>query len=319
MGGDPSLFGASRPALVLGGGGALGVAQAAYALAAFELGFDPKIIVGTSVGSLNGAWLATNPGKPEGLLKAWLQLDRMKLVQVNPLRLARNLARGQMGISTNDLIPKLIARYVGDADFEEAAMPLAIVATNLTRAQKHVFRSGPLAPAIRASTAIPGIFEPVRIGDDVFVDGCLTASVDLLTAVEMGATEILAIDLTPLPAKTRPRTVVGVLKQSFGILTHATTDAMERAVAMQVPVRVVRPSLAQSSPWRLDDSAGAIAHNLLLARAHIRGVLDAHGHVVAGWAWDAAETDAPVTDEEAGDPPQFNRERFFRPRRQQAS
>jgi NTE family protein len=319
MGGDSSLFVNSRPALVLGGGGALGVAQAAYALAAFELGFEPKIMVGTSVGSLNGAWLATNPGNPEGLLRVWLQLDRMKLLQVNPLRLARNLARGQMGISTNDLIPKLIARYVGDADFDEAAMPLAIVATNLTRGQKHVFRSGRLAPAIRASTAIPGIFEPVRIGDDVFVDGCLTASVDLLTAVEMGATEILAIDLTPLPSRTKPRTVVGVLKQSFGILTHATTDAMERSVAMQVPVRVVRPALAASSPWRLDDSAGAIAHNLLLARAHIGGVLDAHGHVVAGWAWDAAEAAPPEPAAAADDPALLSRDRFFRPSRRQAS
>ena len=143
-----------------------------------------------------------------------------------------------------------------------------------------------LEQAILASTAIPGVFEPVAIGGELFVDGCVTASVDLATAAEMGATEILAIDLTPLPAPARPKTAAGVLKQSFSILTSATTRAAETCLARQMPVRVIRPDLSHNSPWRLDDSAGSIARNLRLAADGLRGVFDSDGHIAPdGTCW----------------------------------
>ncbi|MEX0781190.1 MAG: patatin-like phospholipase family protein [Dehalococcoidia bacterium] len=299
----------ARPALVLGGGGAYGVVQAAYVHAATEAGFQPQLVVGTSVGALNGAWVALHPEGSAELLRIWLGLDRLRILQLNPLRLARKIVRTPMGICDNDIVPRLITDHLGGQQFTDVKLPLAIVATSLTRSCKHVFTSGSLEDAILASTAIPGVYDPIEIEGELFVDGCLTASVDLVTAVEMGATEILAIDLTPPPPTFRPRTAVGVLRQSLGILTHATTDAMEAAVARQLPVAVVRPDLARHSPWRLDDSASAVAHNLQLARRAIATVLDASGHVVRPEPRDGPLPQVQLPPAEPAPPVEFGR--FF--------
>ncbi len=294
-----------RPALVLGGGGALGVIQAAYIAAAFEMGFRPELIVGTSVGSLNGAWTALHPDRPEDLLRIWLGLDRLALVKFQPMRLFGKLWH-PTSVTTNEVVPRLLRRHLPGAAFEHTAIELAVTATNLSRGNKHVFTDGPLDRAILASTAIPGVFEPVSIGGDLFVDGCVTASVDLATAAEMGASEILAIDLTPAPAPARPKTAAGVLKQSFSILTSATTRAAEACLALQMPIRIVRPDLSHNSPWRLDDSAGSIARNLRLAREGLHGLIDAEGHVAPdGTCW----LDRPTGT--VGGPEPLRPSRFF--------
>lgn len=274
------------PALVLGGGGALGVVQAAYIEAAHQMGFRPQLVVGTSVGAMNGAVLALDPDHPEELLRIWLGLDQVALVRWHPARLASQLWRNPLSVSSNQVVPSLLRKHFRGASFEDAKLRLGIVATNLTRGEKRVFTEGPLARAILASTAIPGVFEPVRIEGDQYVDGCIVASVDMTTAVEMGATEIFAIDLTPQPPRVKPKTAVGVLKQSFSILSTSTTRAAEACVSRQMPLRVVRPDLSRNSPWRLDDSAGAVAHNLRLAREALAGVFDEDGHVApAGTCW----------------------------------
>ncbi len=284
-----------RPALVLGGGGALGVIQAAYIQAAHDLGFRPTFVVGTSVGALNGAWVALHPDRPEELLRIWLGMDQMSLVHLSAGGLASRLLH-PVSVAKNSIVPMLLRRHMPGMGFEDARLELAVVATNLSRGRKHIFRSGSLLPAILASTAIPGVFEPVEIDGDLYVDGCVSASVDMTTAFEMGATEIFAIDLTPQAALARPKTALGVLKQSFAVLSTATTRAVETCLTGQLPVYVARPDLSRTSPWRLDDSAGAIAHNLLLAREALHGVFDGDGHVApAGTCWmgEAEDTAAP--------------------------
>lgn len=268
-----------RPALVLGGGGGLGLVQAAYIQAAHELGFRPAFVVGTSVGALNGAWVAQNPDHPEGLLDIWRGIDRRPVLPANPLRLARKLLRRSGGVFPNDLVRTLVRDHIGDVRFDELALPLAVVATNLCEGRKHVFERGRLAPAIYASTAIPGVFDPVEIGGDRFVDGCVTASVDIETAITMGATEILAIDLTPAPDGVHSRTAVGVLKQSMGILAHATTDAMAAFAAKQMPFQLVRPDLTRLSPWRIACDEAEIERALCDARQRLAAALHPDGSV----------------------------------------
>lgn len=298
------------PALVLGGGGALGVVQAAYIEAAHQMGFRPQLVVGTSVGAMNGAVLALDPEHPEELLRIWLGLDQVALVRWNPARLARQLWKNPLSLSSNQIAQKLLRENFQGASFEDTKLRLGVVATNLSRGEKRVFTAGSLAQAILASTAIPGVFEPVRIDGDHYVDGCISASVDMATALEMGATEIFAIDLTQQPSRVRPKTAVGVLKQSFSILSTATTRAVEACVSRQLPLRVVRPDLSRRSPWRLDDSAGAIAHNLRLAREALAGVFDEDGHVApAGTCWSGSHWPAAAPERP------LNAERFFRIRR----
>lgn len=272
-----------KVALVLGGGGAFGVVQAACIQAAFERGFRPDVVVGTSVGALNGAWVAMHPDQPERLLEIWAGLGAMKVVRLSPFRLARHALR-RSSLCANEIVPFLLEAHVPGTSFEETALPLAVVATNLSRGTKRVFTSGPLAPAIAASTAIPGVFEPIELDGELYVDGCLTASLDLVTALEMGATEILGIDLTPTPEHCRPRTVAGVLRQSLSILSRSTTDAMEATVARQATVHVLRPNLKTLSPWRIEVGNGEIERHLAEARLAMAAALDETGRVIPRFA-----------------------------------
>ncbi|MCX7618954.1 patatin-like phospholipase family protein [Tepidiforma sp.] len=272
-----------RLALVLGGGGTLGVVQAAYIQAAFELGFRPDIVIGTSVGALNGAWVAMYPDDPQGLLDVWRGLGRIRVLRWNPLHLAARVTRNPRALRDNDIVRGLIDAHVRDLRFEDARLELAVVATNLTRGRKHLFREGPLAPAIAASTAIPGVFEPVELAGELYVDGCITASVDIASALALGATEVLAIDLTPpAGAAAPPKTALGVLAQSFRILSRATTEAMEAIGRSAAAVQVVRPDLAGLSPWRLDVAEPLIQEQLAQARCRLTRVLDPWGRVAGG-------------------------------------
>lgn len=269
-----------RAALVLGGGGAYGVVQAAYIKAAHEAGFRPSMVIGTSVGALNAAWVAMYPDEPEALVQIWHDLDPIRLVRLNPMRVARRIVRRPISIGTNEIVPMLIERHVGDLRFEDAKLPLGIVATNLLRGEKHVFHSGPLGPAILASTAIPGLYDPVELDGELFIDGGLTASVDLATALAMGATEILGIDLTRSTLYPRPKTALGVLRRSLGILASSSTTAMEACVAHHTDLRVVRPDLTEHSPWRLENCASAMERSLEVARAAMPSIVDARGRVI---------------------------------------
>ncbi len=266
-------------ALVLGGGGGFGLVQAAYMQAAYEMGFRADLVIGTSVGSFNGAWLAMHPERPEGLLAIWRELGKQKVLHLNPLRLAGRVVRRNRGFCPNEIVPYLIKHHIGDVSFEEMGLPLYVVATNLTAGRKHVFQTGKLAHAITASTAIPGVFDPYERQGELYVDGSVTASLDLQTAIELGATEILAIDLTPDLGTTVPRTPIGVLRRSFGVLSHATTDAMHAAASARAITRVLRPDLTRFSPWRISVSEAEITASLLEARAVLRGVINGDGSV----------------------------------------
>jgi NTE family protein len=284
-----------KPALVLGGGGAFGIVQAAYIQAAFELGFRPSLVVGTSVGALNGAWVALHPDEPGSLLEIWQTLHRRRVLRSNPLALAMRAARRRGGIFRNDLVSSLLSTHIGNASFSDTEIPLAVVATNLSQGYKHVFGVGRLAPAIMASTSIPGLFEPVRLNGDLFVDGSVTASVDLATAVEMGATEILAVDLTPRAEPAAPRTSIGVLRQTFGIFAQSTTIAMEQFAQRLMPTCVIRPDLSRHTPWQIHCDAEEVRVAVAEARAELASILDSAGHVIPSSRGMPRTAHAPAT------------------------
>ncbi len=271
-----------RRALVLGGGGAFGIVQAAYIQAATEAGFRPDLVIGTSVGSLNGAWVAMHPDDPEGLIDIWANLGDIRVLDANPIRLAARVLRRRSALCENALVCELIEQHIGETAFEDTALELAVTATNLSRSCKHVFREGLLGPAIQASTAIPGVFAPFEIDGDFFVDGCVTASVDIVSAVELGATEVLAIELAPPISPLVSHTAVGVVTQALGVLCHAATDAAEALASQHAAVHVLRPDLGGLSPWRLAQREGLVAAYLEAARHDVAAALDPAGRVIGG-------------------------------------
>ncbi|MBF6589940.1 MAG: patatin-like phospholipase family protein [Ktedonobacterales bacterium] len=211
--------GARRPrwrdytAFVLSGGGARGALQVGALRALLEYGEHADIVVGTSAGAWNGAMLARTPTlegverlaaawrstNPASVLLGW-ELPHGRSQQairgVLTVAMARRVASGAPSLYSDVGLRLLIEQNLGgDPTFEELALPLSIIATDLTHAERRVFTSGLVVPAVMASSAIPGIFPPVRIGEELYVDGGALDNCSLDTALRLGARRLFVIDV----------------------------------------------------------------------------------------------------------------------------
>ncbi len=205
---------------MLSGGGAMGALQAGIVRVLVCRGFRPSRIVGTSVGALNGAFLAFHPGDTgvEMLADAWRSLEHERYMKVNPVRMALRLVARRSYLFSNDFLRELIAEHIVIDDFAATEIPLYITATDLETGRKHVFHEGPVSQAVLASSAIPGVFSPVEIDGRSYVDGGVIANLDLDTAVELGAKDILAIDLSHCFEQPEPASVMDVITRTVDIV-----------------------------------------------------------------------------------------------------
>jgi len=208
------------PTLVLSGGGAMGALQAGVLQVLVRRGFQPSMIVGTSVGALNGAFLAFHPGEggADALAEVWRGLERERFIKIHPVRVALRIATRRRYLVKSDFLVGLVAEHAVVDDFSATVVPLYITATNLDTGCKHVFSEGSVSQAVLASTAIPGVFDPVLIDGQSFIDGGVTSNLDLATAVELGSREILAIDLSHCFEQPRPANVMDVITRTVDIV-----------------------------------------------------------------------------------------------------
>src|SRR5207237_2031345 len=196
------MFGSARRTWVLGGGGARGAAQVGVLQALFEANIEgPAAVVGTSVGALNGASIAAYPSLAGTMMlrEVWMSRQALSVFQAHPLGIiVSGVRRDQLSAFPQRNVRRLIDRaqaLTGITTFEQLRVPLAVVATDLNAGKPAVFRSGDLAPALLASTAIPGVFPMVRINQRDHLDGGVVANTPLNIAVDEGAKEILTIRL----------------------------------------------------------------------------------------------------------------------------
>jgi len=196
------LFGPARRTWVLGGGGARGAAQVGVLQALFEAGVEaPVAVVGTSVGALNGSAIAAYPSLAGTMMlrEVWMSRQAVEVFRAHPLgMILSGLKRDQMSMMPQQNIRRLIERaqaLSGVTTFEQLRVPLTVVATDLNAGKPATFRSGDLTPALLASTAIPGLFPSVRIGQREHLDGGVVNNTPLDVAVDDGAKQILAISL----------------------------------------------------------------------------------------------------------------------------
>ncbi len=200
-------------AFVLSGGAARGAIQVGMLQVLLEHGIVPDLIVGTSVGSFNGAWLARHPTPAgmQGLENVWIRVRYDHLFPGGAVGVLLHVVRHRPSLYTDDGIRSFIERTAiegefFDCTFEDLHIPLAVVATNLTRGRPEVFRSGPIAPALLASAAIPAVLPPVTINGEQYVDGSLLDNVGLRVAIEQGAERIYVLDTSWDGMATRPVT-----------------------------------------------------------------------------------------------------------------
>ena len=197
-----------RIGLALGGGAARGFAHIGVIQVLEESGIRPDLVVGTSAGSLVAALYASGKNGAE-LARLALAMDESAITDwAFP---GRGLIRGEG-----------LARYVrdntGGRTIEQMALPLGIVATDLDSGEGVLFQRGDLGAAVRASSAVPAVFQPVRIGTREYVDGGLVSPVPVRFARQMGAELVIAVDISTAPDGNPTGDMMRLLLQTFAIM-----------------------------------------------------------------------------------------------------
>lgn len=196
-------------AFVLGGGGLLGAHEVGMLRALNEAGVEPDLVVGTSVGALNGVLIAADPAGAVPKLASLWRSDVVRTAFAGSwvARLS-TLARTGTHLHPMEPLRTLLGGLLPAPLIEELPVPFQCVAASVERAAAHWFSSGPVVDAVLASCAVPGLLPPVTIDGEHFFDGGLVHSIPVGRAVQMGATRVYVLHVgrieRPLTAPRRP-------------------------------------------------------------------------------------------------------------------
>jgi NTE family protein len=207
-----------KVAVVLSGGGNRGVAQVGMLRALVEAGVRPDVVLGTSVGSLNGAALARDPTAAgiDELEEVWLGLSRERLFADGRLTRAWRLASRASHLWGSEGLAEVIDGF-GVSDFSELALPLRVIACDLLTGEEAVFARGPLKPALLGSCALPGLYAPVEHDGRLLVDGGVINNVPVSHALAGPASRVYVCDTSADLETAVPRSAVEVILRSFAI------------------------------------------------------------------------------------------------------
>lgn len=197
-------------AFVLGGGGILGASEVGMLAALLASGRRPDLVVGTSVGAINGAVVAADPtaAAVTRLGELWADLARSDVLGGSLLAQTATLVRTGTHLQPQAPLRRLLVDEFADAVIEELQVPFQCVAASIERATEHWFDRGPVVDAVLASSAVPGLLAPVRIGTEHYLDGGLVDSIPVGRAVALGARTVYVLHVgrveSPLRAPRRP-------------------------------------------------------------------------------------------------------------------
>ena len=195
-------------ALVLGSGGARGYAHIGVIEVLEQQGIHPDFIVGTSAGSIVGSIYAS--GKTAAELH-----DIVLNLKPNDVR---DVDVSLKGFFNGQKVENYINRQVNNTPLQNLKIPMYVVATELKNGEKTVFNYGNTGQAVRASTAIPSMFVPTKIGDTEYVDGGLVSPVPVQVARDLGADIVIAVDILAQPIHTETSNVWGLFNQNINIM-----------------------------------------------------------------------------------------------------
>jgi len=173
-----------------------------------EAGIRPDLVIGTSAGSLVAALYASGKSGTE-LASLAQSMDEGAIA---------DWAFPGRGLIRGEALARYVREHTGGLRIEQMKLPLGIVATDLDNGQGIVFRVGDPGVAVRASSAVPAVFQPVRIGAREYVDGGLVAPVPVRYARQMGAQLVIAVDISEVPDGAPTGDAVRMLLQTFSIM-----------------------------------------------------------------------------------------------------
>ena len=202
----------------------LGAAHVGVLRALEEHEIEVEYISGTSIGAFVGAFYAFGIGwKDIGEIAA--ELKWMDITQI---------ALSQFGLLSNEKMAGLIKKYIGEKNIEDAEIPLAMVSTDTVSGDRIVLRKGPVAEAVMASTAVPGIFKPVETDGKLLVDGGIVENIPINTVREMGAEYVIGVDLNTKHSHRKPENILDILLNSFHFIFMAAAKYQTEAADLLI-------------------------------------------------------------------------------------
>lgn len=205
----------------LSGGGNLGSMQAGAILGLVEAGIEPDLIVGSSVGALNAAFLSSRPGVAgaKALVDAWCSLKRASVVTLNPLAPLAGLVGVRDHLFSAKRLRTTISGWIETKRIEDARLRFAVATTDALTGEVVLLQAGDATTAVCASTAIPGLFPALRVAGRWLIDGSLAAGWPIPQAQELGATDVYLLTTTTAPRLRPPRGAVAVAMNSVSLVT----------------------------------------------------------------------------------------------------
>ena len=189
----------------MGGGASLGAAQVGMLQALSEFGVKPDLIVGTSVGALNGAFLASDlAGGANRLSHIWPTITKEQIFPGSPWQSIRSLRIDKTHLYSNDGLAEFIDAHLPADDLEDLEVPFAAMATDVDTGAAVALTSGPAKSALLASAAMPGFLPGVEHEGRLLYDGGLVAKLPIGQALSMGAATLVLLDCT-FPGQPAPR------------------------------------------------------------------------------------------------------------------
>ncbi len=255
-----------RIGLALGGGAARGFAHIGVIKALEAQGIVPDIVVGTSAGSVVGALYASGMSG----------FDLQKLALDMKEEMVADWTLPDRGVLKGDALEDFINQRVRGRSLDKLAKPFGAVATDLQSGEMVLFRLGNTGKAVRASSTVPGVFQPVEISGREYVDGGLTSPVPAKAARSMGADFVIAVDISNVGRRGKLGGTLDVLLQTFAIMGHAISQHELKDADL-----VIRPRTAAVSSTDFEDrhlailegekAAAAVMPELKARLARLRG------------------------------------------------
>ncbi|MFN7694240.1 MAG: patatin-like phospholipase family protein [Burkholderiales bacterium] len=252
----PRVLKAPKVALALGGGAARGFAHIGVIQVLEENGIKPDMVVGTSAGSLVAALYASGKNGNE-MARLAESMDEGAITDWSfPLK----------GLIRGEALARYVRSQTGGRSIEQLPMPLGIVATNLHDGSGVLFRTGDLGAAVRASSAVPAVFQPVEIGNRTFVDGGLVAPVPVRFARQMGAEVVIAIDISSPPDPRTKTDPFSMLMQTVAIMGRSINSLELREADLVLRPELSAVASSDFSARKQAIAAGRVAAQAALAR-----------------------------------------------------
>jgi NTE family protein len=261
-----------RTAFVLSGGASLGALQVGMLHALYEHGIEPDLLVGTSAGAINAAFIASRPQTPATAMqlgRIWRGLHREDVFPVSLSALIGGVCGRRDHLVPDHGLRRLVHRYIEFDDLADPPIPLHVVTFDVTEGRELLLSSGPAVDAVAAAASIPGVFPPVRIGDRQLIDGGVVNNTPISHAVELGAERVYVLP-TQEPTARPVHIVHGALDAAvygLGLLVGSRLKADIARYSSEAELIVLpAPNTGGVQPTSFEQSQRLMSEALAAAR-----------------------------------------------------